>query len=123
MVCFIRHCDRAAVIPSLETTGNAMHRIDRNARHGSSGERRAPELVYTSSESSCVELVVMPPLSDPQRNQLLDALPKAQRERIYPPLLWRHLGEQFGVAAPDLASLRAMYRRAPTLIEHRYGHR
>ena len=33
-------------------------------------------------------------------------------------LLGRHLGERFGVAAPDLASLRAMYRRAPTLIEH-----
>ena len=26
--------------------------------------------------------------------------------------------ERFSVAAPDLASLRAMYRRAPTLIEH-----
>jgi hypothetical protein len=38
--------------------------------------------------------------------------------RMVPPLLWRHLGERFGVAAPDLASLRAMYRRAPTLIEH-----
>jgi hypothetical protein len=25
---------------------------------------------------------------------------------------------RFGVAAPNLASLRAMYRRAPTLIEH-----
>ena len=32
--------------------------------------------------------------------------------RIVPPLLWRHLGVRFGVAAPDLASLRAMYRRA-----------
>jgi hypothetical protein len=44
--------------------------------------------------------------------RLLDAV------RMVPPLLWRHLGELFGVAAPDLASLRAMYRRAPTLIEH-----
>jgi hypothetical protein len=44
--------------------------------------------------------------------RLLDAV------RIVPPLLWRHLGERFAVAAPDLASLRAMYRRAPTLIEH-----
>jgi hypothetical protein len=44
--------------------------------------------------------------------RLLDAV------RIVPPLLWRHLGERFGVAAPDLASLRAMYRREPTLIEH-----
>jgi TnpA family transposase len=44
--------------------------------------------------------------------RLLDAV------RIVPPALWRHLGAQFGVAAPDLASLRAMYRRAPTLIEH-----
>jgi len=38
--------------------------------------------------------------------------------RVVPPALWHHLGRQFGVAAPDLASLRAMYRRAPTLIEH-----
>ena len=44
--------------------------------------------------------------------RLLDAV------RMVPPLLWRHLGARFGVAAPDLASLRAMYRRAPTLIEH-----
>src|SRR5258708_12777052 len=36
---------------------------------------------------------------------------------IVPPLLWKHLGARFNVAAPDLASLRAMYRRAPTLIE------
>ena len=35
---------------------------------------------------------------------LLDAV------RMVPRLLWRHLGERFGVAAPDLASLRAMYR-------------
>jgi hypothetical protein len=38
--------------------------------------------------------------------------------RLVPPLLWRHPGVRFGVAAPDLTSLRAMYRRAPTLIEH-----
>jgi hypothetical protein len=44
--------------------------------------------------------------------RLLDAV------RMVPPLLWRHLGERFGVAAPDFASLRAMYQRAPTLIEH-----
>jgi Domain of unknown function (DUF4158) len=44
--------------------------------------------------------------------RLLDAV------RIVPAALWRDLGAQFGVAAPDLASLRAMYRRAPTLIEH-----
>jgi hypothetical protein len=44
--------------------------------------------------------------------RLLDAV------RMVPPVLWRHLGARFGVAAPDLASLRAMYRRAPTLIEH-----
>jgi TnpA family transposase len=44
--------------------------------------------------------------------RLLDAV------RIVPAVLWRHLGEQFGVAAPDLASLRAMYRRGKTLFEH-----
>ena len=38
--------------------------------------------------------------------------------RIVPPVLWRHLGEQFNVAAPDLASLRAMYGRGSTLFEH-----
>lgn len=44
--------------------------------------------------------------------RLLDAV------RMVPPALWRHLGSRFSIAAPDLASLRAMYRRAPTLIEH-----
>lgn len=44
--------------------------------------------------------------------RLLDAV------RMVPAALWRHLGSQFSIAAPDLASLRAMYRRAPTLIEH-----
>ena len=39
--------------------------------------------------------------------------------RIVPPALWRHLGEQLGVAAPDLASLRSMYQRRRTLFEHR----
>ena len=38
--------------------------------------------------------------------------------RIVPPALWRHLGEQLGVAAPDLASLRSMYKRRRTLFEH-----
>jgi hypothetical protein len=38
--------------------------------------------------------------------------------RIVPPALWGHLGEQFGVAAPDLASLRTMYHRRRTLFEH-----
>jgi hypothetical protein len=36
--------------------------------------------------------------------------------RIVPPALWRHLGEQLGVAAPDLAWLRSMYRRRRTLF-------
>jgi hypothetical protein len=38
--------------------------------------------------------------------------------RIVPPVLWRHLGEQLGVAAPDLASLRSMYQRRRSLFEH-----
>lgn len=37
---------------------------------------------------------------------------------IVPPALWRHLGTQFEIAAPDLASLRALYRRSKTLFEH-----
>ncbi len=44
--------------------------------------------------------------------RLLDAI------RVVPPALRRHLGHQFNVAAPDLASLRAMYRRRRTLFEH-----
>jgi Domain of unknown function (DUF4158) len=38
--------------------------------------------------------------------------------RIVPPALWPHLGEQLGVAAPDLASLRSMDQRRRTLFEH-----
>lgn len=44
--------------------------------------------------------------------RLLDAVP------MVPPALWRHLGTQFEIAAPDLASLRALYRRSKTLFEH-----
>jgi hypothetical protein len=44
--------------------------------------------------------------------RLLEAL------RIVPPALWRHLGTQFVIEAPDLASLRTMYRRRRTLFEH-----
>ena len=42
--------------------------------------------------------------------------------RIVPAVLWRHRGEQFNVAAPDLASLRAMYGRGNTLFEHQHPH-
>ena len=38
--------------------------------------------------------------------------------RIVSPALWKHLGNQFGEHAPDLASLRAMYRRHRTLFDH-----
>jgi hypothetical protein len=38
--------------------------------------------------------------------------------RIVPAALWKHLGNQFGEQAPDLASLRAMYRRHRTLFDH-----
>jgi len=44
--------------------------------------------------------------------RLLDAV------RIVPPALWKHLGCQFGEQAPDLASLRVMYRRRRTLFDH-----
>ena len=36
--------------------------------------------------------------------------------RIVPSALWKHLGSQFGEQAPDLASLRAMYRRHRTKV-------
>ena len=38
--------------------------------------------------------------------------------RVVPALLWRHLGEVLGCEAPELASLRALYRRRRTLFEH-----
>jgi hypothetical protein len=38
--------------------------------------------------------------------------------RIVPLALWRHLGEQLGVAAPDLALLPSMNQRRRTLLEH-----
>ena len=44
--------------------------------------------------------------------RLLDAL------RIVPPGLWRHLGKELGVDAPELASLRALYGRGLTLFDH-----
>jgi hypothetical protein len=43
--------------------------------------------------------------------RLLEAL------RMVPPALWRHLGAQFEIDAPDLASLRTMYRRRRTSFE------
>src|ERR1700730_15792750 len=46
--------------------------------------------------------------------RLLDAVP------MVPPALWRHLGSQFAIAAPDLASLRALYRRA--LVKPKNAH-
>jgi hypothetical protein len=36
---------------------------------------------------------------------------------MVPPALWRHLGAQFSIEAPDLASLRVMYKRRRTLFE------
>jgi uncharacterized protein DUF4158 len=52
--------------------------------------------------------------------RLLEAL------RMVPPVLLRHLGAQFEIEAPDLASLRTMYRRRRTLfragVKYRLGH-
>lgn len=38
--------------------------------------------------------------------------------RIVPPALWRHLGAELGIEAPQIASLRAMYGRGRTLFDH-----
>jgi hypothetical protein len=43
---------------------------------------------------------------------------QAPRGRMLLSVLWRTLGERFRVAAPDLASPRAKWRRDPTLIEY-----
>jgi hypothetical protein len=34
------------------------------------------------------------------------------------PALWRHLGNELGIDAPEIASLRAMYGRNRTLFDH-----
>src|SRR3546814_12602938 len=38
--------------------------------------------------------------------------------RVIPVALWRHLGNERGIAAPEVASLRAMYERGRTLFDH-----
>ena len=38
--------------------------------------------------------------------------------RVVPPTLWRHLGNELGIDAPEIASLRAMYGRDRTLFDH-----
>jgi Domain of unknown function (DUF4158) len=44
--------------------------------------------------------------------RLLDA------KRMVSATLWRHLGAQLGVASPELASLKGLYAREGTLMEH-----
>ena len=38
--------------------------------------------------------------------------------RIVPPALWRHLGSELGIDAPEISSLRALYGRGRTLFDH-----
>ena len=38
--------------------------------------------------------------------------------RVVPVALWRHLGNELGIDAPQVASLRAMYGREKTLFDH-----
>ncbi|MBK5207357.1 MAG: Tn3 family transposase [Polaromonas sp.] len=38
--------------------------------------------------------------------------------RVVPSALWRHLGNEIGIATPELASLRALYGRGRTLFDH-----
>ena len=38
--------------------------------------------------------------------------------RMVPADLWRHLGQELGVTAPELASLKALYGRGRTLFDH-----
>ena len=38
--------------------------------------------------------------------------------RVVPSAVWRHLGPQLGVTAPELASLKALYGRGRTLFDH-----
>ncbi|QAU23112.1 Tn3 family transposase [Dyella sp. M7H15-1] len=38
--------------------------------------------------------------------------------KVIPTELWTHLGKTLGIATPDIASLRSLYRRRPTLFAH-----
>ncbi len=38
--------------------------------------------------------------------------------RVVPPTLWRHLGQQLDIDPPEVASLRALYKRGRTLYDH-----
>lgn len=38
--------------------------------------------------------------------------------RVLPTALLRHLGKELGIPVPDVASLRALYQRRRTLLEH-----
>jgi Domain of unknown function (DUF4158) len=38
--------------------------------------------------------------------------------RVLPVVLLRHLGKELSIPVPDVASLRALYRRRSTLFEH-----
>ena len=38
--------------------------------------------------------------------------------QVVPPTLWRHLGQQLNVDPPEVASLRALYKRGRTLNDH-----
>ena len=67
-------------------------------------ERRGPELMLGLALQ-----VGFPRMS----GWLLEAV------RVVLPALWRHLGQQLSVPAPDLASLRATDRRRRTLFERK----
>ena len=38
--------------------------------------------------------------------------------RVVPVALWRHLGKELGIDAPEVASLRTLYGREKTLFDH-----
>lgn len=38
--------------------------------------------------------------------------------RVFPVALWRHLGNELGIDAPEVASLRTLYGREKTILDH-----
>ncbi|QBB70742.1 Tn3 family transposase [Pseudolysobacter antarcticus] len=38
--------------------------------------------------------------------------------KVVPPELWTHLGDMLGISAPDIASLRSLYKRKQTFFSH-----
>jgi hypothetical protein len=94
--------DRGLHLTNTPAFERAFFTYSESERHVIEDERRTPTLkLALALQIGFLRMT----------GRLLEAL------RMVPPALWRHLGAQFEIDAPDLASLRTMYRRRRTLFE------